>query len=411
MKSIFKRATCLLIAISLLASLVGCMLGKDREPFPYNGIEIRDELPGDGLSYSENTEEYALEVISGLIDSYVIKAGADAFFGEAKQKEVAQRIQKITAEELISEDKYISFIKAVEDGGESVINALASKDGSGVDEAKELYLELCHMLGSDYIGRTLYRMLIWSYEYSHDKSMAEYEKYGYSYKLEDAEAALRKKDTLIADIGEDNFLLAVRSAMAVPEVIFSGALESEKMAAFSDEEILIFLSYMNFSSLETTKAGWELMLSYSVPKSNTSDTPYISKLTYTMNREGDLEELAGVMSELHSLVIFIQKNMDTLDIALLREGKRDEFLSRAFSKLGDAEWQMLDTFTSIEINSSKYEAQARREFGADFTEYAASIGTYTLDELRAAVGTEDFYKTLEGFIAGISPAFSYGMSK
>ena len=158
-------------------------------------------------------------------------------------------------------------------------------------------------------------------------------------------------------------------------------------------------------------SGWSLVLSLFAPKSNTKDTPYVQKLLYTMNNEGDTASIATIMNDFMSLFSFVQKSLGTNDVHLLRSGARDEVLDLAFGKFGENEWALFESITTLKISSSKYESQARRVFGDDFTSYKNTVKTNTLAELRAAVGTDNFYKTLEGYIAGITPAFSYGMNK
>ena len=409
MKSMFKRVKSFALIFICLFSLFGCAIGDAEVPPAYSGIHITPDRPiSDTKTYSEETESYARRVIAEILSHYATEASVEAFFGSAKQSQAAEKIQKITAENLIAEEKYISFIAAIENSGAEVIDEIL--DG-GTAKSKELYLKLSKDFGIDYLSRTLYKLLIWVYEYSYDKSMAEYEQYGYSYKLDDANKALADKATLITDIGEEKFVLVAKSALILPELLFGGASQSEMMDSFTDEEILIFLSYTDFSSLNMSDSGWSLVLSLFAPKSNTKDTPYVQKLLYTMNNEGDTANVAAIMNDFMSLFSFVQKSLGTNDVHLLRNGARDEVLNLAFGKFGKNEWDLFESITTIKISSSKYESQARRVFGDDFTSYKNTVKTNTLAELRDSVGTDNFYKTLEGYIAGITPAFSYGMNK
>ena len=130
-----------------------------------------------------------------------------------------------------------------------------------------------------------------------------------------------------------------------------------------------------------------------------------------MNAEGDIADVAAVMNDLVGLMTFIKQNIDGIDVGLLRAGRRGDFLSRAFGKFTDDEWAKFESITTLDLSTSKYELQARRVFGTAFIEYKNGVQVKTLAELRAAVGQEDFYKTLEGYMAGITPAFSYGMNE
>lgn len=406
MKSIFERAIALALALVLAATLFGCSIGYVEEPPAYDGIDIS----GDDVAYSEATEEYATDVIAALIAYYAEEARVSAFFNSAKQSEATEKIQQITAANLLAEEKYLSFIALLEECGSDVIDEVLTGEG-GIEKTRALYLELVGKLGVDYIGKTLYEILIWTYEYKYEKNMSEYEKHGYQIHLDDANRALADKATLIDDIGEDKFVEVLKSVMIIPDLLFGGALESEAMSGFSDEEILIFLSHVDFSSLNMSNDGWSLILTTLAPTSDNSDLPYVYKLLYTMESEGDTANVAQVMNELVELIIFTVDGIDEVGVHLLRGGRRDEFLSLTFEKFSEAEWEKLDRIAGVQLSTSKYELQARRVYGTDFTNYKSAIQIKTLAELRTAVGTADFYTTLEGYIAGITPAFSYGMNK
>lgn len=406
MKNILKTVLCLILALFFVLPLASCVNGGGGTTTNKGGISIDD----DKEPYSKETEAYATEVILGLLEYYVQKRGADAFFNEEKRTEVAKKLQEITAKELIAEEKYLSFISLLDNSGKAIVDEMLALDSLGTDNTKKLYLEISEELGSDYIGTILYNIALWSYDYKYDKAMADYEEYGYSYKLEDAQRARDDQKVLSDEVGKERFIAVINSAISIPEILFEGALDSEKMDSFSNEEILDLIERIELDSLNMSDSAWTLMLSYFVPSSNSTSAPYIDQIFYTMQKEGDLSELASIMNDYISLIQFAQDNLDSEDVDLLREGKRKELLQRAFAKFGDAEWTKFEKVTSISVESSTYELVAKRKFGNDFTVYAGAIEPITITELRDSVGAEGFLEYLERYIAGISPAFSYGIN-
>jgi hypothetical protein len=85
-------------------------------------------------------------------------------------------------------------------------------------------------------------------------------------------------------------------------------------------------------------------------------------------------------------------------------------MQSVFQRFEDADWLQLSRMASLQIQKEKYDTLAVETYGEAYLQYKENLTTYTLAQLRAAVNSDNFYNVLRGYIAGISPAFSYGMT-
>lgn len=408
MKKMVKKASCLIVVLITLFSLFGCRISDKKEPTGSLDIYITDEE-----SYSNETIEYAKRVIFDLLTHYSQKSGVDKeiklFLSELRRTQISEKIQKATITGTISEDKYLTFISILENRGKGVIDSLVD----GVEDNENLtafYTELINAVGINYVGKTLYNSVLCLYDFFYDKFMYEYEKYGdkYGYLKADAEKVIEEKNTFIEHIGEERFTNLIKSAVLIPNLVLGGVDELGKMENFTDEEIIAFLSYIDFSSLEMTDKAWNIV--FSLFLQGNENGSYIEKIIYNA-KDKDIDNIVTIMNECVYILAFIQRNIDNKDVELLREGKSEEVLSRAFEKFGDEEWSRFEKIGSVDLSFEEYEKIAESEFGSGFTQYKDQVTIYTVDQVKEAAGKDNFYEVLKGYIAGISPAFSYGMNK
>ena len=406
MKKMVKKASCLIVVLITLFSLFGCRISDKKEPTGSLDIYITDEE-----SYSDETIEYAKRVIFDLLTHYSQKSGVDKamklFLSELRRTQISEKIQKATITGTISEDKYLTFISILENRGKGAIDSLVD----GVEDNENLtafYTELINAVGINYVGKTLYNSVLCLYDFSYDKFMSEYEKYGYGYLKADAEKALEDKNTFIEDVGEERFLSLIKSAVLIPNLVLGGVDELGKMESFTDEEIIAFLSYIDFSSLEMTDKAWNIVFSLFLQGNEKGS--YVEKIIYNA-KKNDIDNIVPIMNDIVYILAFVQRNIDNIDVQLLRDGKSEEVLSRAFEKFGDEEWSSFEKIGSVDLSFEDYEKIVESEFGSDFTQYKDAVTIYTLEQVKEAAGKDNFYEVLKGYIAGISPAFSYGMNK
>ena len=396
MKGSIVRAVLLVLLASLALVLFSC----SEDKIVQNGIEISEGAS----SYSPETKARAQDVIFSLLKGYLEKTTAVSL-PQATLDSLsahAERVRVITEGQPMTEQQYCEMLSLLEKEGERVIDELVSGEAS--EATLSLYRELSLLVSPDYVGKTLYHTVDYIYEYKYEENMRDYEQYGYEFLLIDAMALQRERQILQKDIGESSFSSATRAFYFVAALAKGGVHEQEVLSGFSDEEILLLVKSIRFSLGEITPEGWELLLSHLPATDNGS---YASRLLAKAKENGDVGKLSSVMGEMLALLASCRESLDTADVEHIRGMDAAALLKNAFEELDQEDWQRLERITTVPLVSADYEAVAAEYFGEDFTAYAAEITPATIEELRQSVGTEDFSKTLEEYIAGISPALSY----
>ena len=398
MKAFHKITASFLLACMAPLSLVGCSRPVEETQ---TGIIISPDV-----EYSDAALERAENVIYGLLLHYTEKT-VKPDLPEAtieKLRRISGEVCSVIATVPLAEEKFLELLRIFEDSGDEVISELIS-DGECRDKLLELYSEICAAVGHDYVGRVLYRILEYSLDYRYEKRMNEYQKYGFLYLLEEAKSAAEDKAVLVREIGEDNFLEFIRGAISVAGLWLGGGFDFEKSAKFSDEEILVFLSKIDFS-LELSDEAWQVLLSRGLPFVFAGDGLGFFD---TSLKNGDIDKLSCVMNAITRFISSVQKSLTTDDIALLRRGEREKLAESVFSRFSDDDWADFAVATSTDFAREDYERICLEKYGSEYEVYASSISPITLSELREAVLRENFYESLERYVGGISPAFSYGM--
>lgn len=400
MKAYHKITASFLLACIALLSLVGC--DQPREDVQ-SGIIISD----DG-EYSPAALERAEEVIYGLLLHYTEKTVKPELTEATieKLRRISGEVCSAIATVPLAEERFLELLCVLETSGKEVISELTSEGERG-GKLEELYSEICSLVGYDYVGRVLYRILEYSLDYRYEKRMSEYQKYGFLYLLEEARSAKEDKKILVQEIGEDSFLKFVRGAVSISGLWLGGGFDSEKSAKFSDEEILIFISKIDFS-LELSDAAWQVLLSRGAQFLFSGDG---AGFFGAAMKNGDLDKFACTMNAVSRLVSSIQTSLTTDDVSLLRSGEREKLMESVFSRFSEAEWADFASLTSVDVVREDYERICFEKYGSEYEIYADSLSPITISELREAVLRENFYESLERYIGGISPAFSYGMKK
>lgn len=411
MKIIFiKKLSAAIVLFSVLLSLVGCGTEDD---ICQNGIVITENHGGD---YSAETEKHAEDVIFYLLKTAyrtLISADVSSEQDESFRLE-AHKIRLATKTDRITEAQYNELLDILELRALSVITEFSRalgkmEDAVGLPKAKALYLELSEAIGADAVGELLYD--IWAYRIgkSYDDNMKKYaELSDEKYKTLAAEAE-RQLATLKDGIGEENFIVVTRLGFTLLDTVIGGALESEMMKSFSDAEIVAFVRHIGLSKLTVTADGWELILSELIPDGITPDTDYFNRVLYLMGEVGDTSSVAAEMNDVFKLFIFAADSFTEYDAACLRSGNYRELLRSLLVKFGDDEWAAVEKIHATSLNKEAYGSLAAEYYGDEFTEYLVTAPSATCEELRASLKTDAFYEKLEGYIAGMSPAFSYAI--
>ena len=397
-----------LLLISVLISASGCR--RSVSP-PKEGLVIKENI---NEPISNEVGERVKSTVSMLITLY-LEGTVTGTLPQTTLSEVEKVSEDIYGALLrynLSENTLDSLCTALNDVGTYAVSdivAIKTGDGDGSFEGiKALYLELSELVGSDLVGRLAYGITLYSYEYRYEKKIRHYNTYGYEYLLAEANAILEDKNILEGSIGEGSFVSVVKLGFMMSELLLGGALENGRLSAFSDEELLTIVTHVNASSLDIESPGWELLISMLAPDSAPqAEASYALHLLHTARAYNDISSFSAAMVEFTGLISFIQRTMTASDIALMRSEGIGACLSGIFARFGEEEWAMLARVGELSLNGEYYET-ACRYYGDDFAVYASAITPCTLAELRYAVEAEDFTEYLERYIAGISPAFTYG---
>ena len=392
-----KKLIATALAFAMAISFSGCV----ADPEYGKGIIITDDTRP-SAEIGERAEgvffDLLLHYYNGVSVSDLPDSTLEVFSA------MAADIRDIVDSNPPAEMAYSLMLDILEERGEAVVDEIVSakKWGGDYPLLSAFYSDMCALLGSDYLGGLIFELLVYYYDMSYDKNMSNYEKYGYTYMLQDAQKMKERSRVMQAEIGAEDFTTFLSSSLCLTN-IFSGEIEG--LDAFSDEEMLLFLTNLDLS-LSISEEGWAILIA--------DFSPYItsgiwSAYVKAMKRNGDASVVASYMEDILLLLRSVQSGLGTEDMALIREGDGKVLLASAFARFGDAEWQALYRISKMQLNNEEYENICKNKYGADYERYVAGLSVITADQLRGMVDSEKFYEGLEGFVGSISPAFSYGM--
>ena len=396
------------IILALSFSLFGC--GGDK-PIVKDKIEVENsEIP----PHSEETKLYAKEVIFSLLSGIEEAEKKSALTESEKQKLLkdTERLFTVSQEILIPERDYLSYFELIEKNESELISALTNLTSGSLDTLFGIYLELSDSAGSDYVGRVFYGVCLYLYDSKYEKQITLYESYGddkdkYKYLLMTAEGIKADKTVFEREIGAKNSVEFIKFSFFARELFLGGAFTDERMKSFTNEEILVFLKHLDFSGISIGKDGYKLISKYySKLLIAKKETTYFDEILYKAYYNNDIDKFADSADELISLLSSVKDSLKADDIGLLREGETEKFISNIFSRFTENDRALFEEISAVSV-SRDYDSIATEFFGDAYTTYKTSLVGADIDALRAAVGKDYFYTTLEAYIFGISPAFAY----
>lgn len=373
-----------------------------------SGIIISQENPHD-----KATEAYAETVIFSML-KYATQKKTGVSLNEKALQQLEQRakdVQAVLANNPLDDKLYRTFMEKVEQGGKAAIDeVLADTENGGAENSftavKTLYLDLSSTVGVDYVGGSLYDLSVYFYQYRYDETMANYEKYGYSYLKADAEKYQAEQTALKNSVGKANFITVVKSGFVFADLLFGEGLQAEQIAAFTNVEVLTFVKKLGLDTLTVNEDGWQLLLSHIISDEGDRYEMKLAKLL----KDHDLPEGARSVKLGIELLSNVINKLEESDVAYLREGDFTSFMQSVFQRFDEADWSLFKDVTTLNLHFENYDTLATETFGEAYVQYKENLTVFTLADLQAAVGTDNFYNVLRGYIAGISPAFSYGMT-
>ncbi len=398
LKKYIKPFLPFILAACFLLVLSSC--GEDDAVIK-NGIEITDKAP----SYSENTEKRAKDAIYSLLEYYTKRSTGVEEVPPKLEKTLGAHTEKIygvTRLSPISEVEYLRIVEIIEENAAQAIDGIFSEE-KNYDLALKLYEDISDIATADYVGVTAYHVLVYSYDFRYEEKMRDYEESGFGFLKEEAEALLSERNVLVG-IGAESFSDAVGALNFASALFSEGAHEENGLDGFSDEELLILIQNASFALDGINADGWKLLLSY-IPAEETGT--YISRLFAKAKSNGDVGAIAENMNEVTALLSEFKNSLGVDDMKLVREWSAQKLVKSFLSSLDDEGWARLERLSAAELKSEDYVYLAKDYFGEDFVKYLETISPKTAAELRESLETDSFFKTLEGYIAGISPALSY----
>lgn len=383
--------------VTFAAPLSACAGGGDGGS-ARQGIVITQ---ADDPVYAEESVQSLKDSVYALMEAYV-KA-------EYSLKELTQQMQErislyaagitdtVTGLKL-SAAQFNGLCAVLADG-----DTLAGFGGASLSFFSSLLGKLGAAAGFENTGALAYRLLLYAYDQSYDLAWERYATYGYGYLKTQAEEIAAEKAQWESEVGEDNFILAVQTLCALGSL--SGKLDGGIGSLLSDSELLLLIKAQTCTDLTLSDGGWALLLNLIARYAESS---YPAALISCAVESGDLAALCGEMNDVFALLRLIQSNMTAEQAQLLRQGQTQAFITAVFAAFGAEEWALFAHITGVTLEGGYEEAAAAR-FGQDFTNYADSVTVYSLAALQQAAGQENFIQILEGYLAGLSPALSYGL--
>lgn len=397
-----------LCAVSIF-SFASCV---KRPPTVQEGILI---IPQGSQAYSKQTEEYAqnviYEILEGFFQKTVISSLPQATINKLKTE--SKKLQELTSKAGLSETQYKNVMLFLEENTESYVGALArlyekKSEASDYQLLKGAYTELASKIGAELLGEIFYELAVYRCEYIYDEKMSDYKNHGYGYSKQDAEKAEREKRTLQEEIGKENFVSVIQMGCFLSELVFGGAFEGGQTESFSDLEILLILKQPSFNSITVKEDGWPLLFEYMAEIFPAE--LYATKLYEKFIENGDAKRFAAQMQNVVVLFTNIQNKLTIEQAAFLRKNEKNKAISSLFANFEEEEWALFERITSVALTKDDYLTVAREFYGDSFDAYCSNLKIPSLAELKNAVGRDDFSEKLLEYIAGISPAFSYGVT-
>lgn len=421
MKTVIKNLK--LIIIVALCFVLAAPFSACKKPQQdlTSGITIKENAE---VEYSLTTTNMATNAIYGFLCEYHTLVGSTVLTDKSKgrYKSAAKTVQEITAKEKVLEEDYLKFFKSLKDNTEEYAKSFNNlRNGSAKEEDQEVlkgaFKEVTALWGADAVASVLYELMLYRYDCKYADGMETFNQYkdqDGTYKLvaesakKDAEKAAEDKTVLASEVKKENFIPTVKLFFMLGEIFFGGGFNEGFLSSLSGEELVLILSEPDFSGIDITDKGWELILS------NTESvliSSYYKSLMKVAVNSGDVKAIASNMQTAIELICAIQNSIDNAVAEHLINGDNDKFIAACFNKFGDSEWAAFQKVTSVNINKDEYHKEATAYYGKGYTDYASSVKTYTFNELLNATNSDEFTSVLKGYFAGICPAFTYRGNK
>ncbi len=406
---ILKKALSLTMLFVIALPLI-CSCAKS------NVVKTNIEITPENQSYTYSAESisYAQNAIYTCLYSY-----EKAREGSVSQKDI-ENLQKKSKKlqsclpSTIDQDAYNSFFFTLSSNSKDIadgLNMIRGNDAkTGFEKLEKVYRALIDVVNKDYIAEVIYNYILVSCDEKYEAQMKAYNEYGYDYMLDKANEYLEMKDIVKTDIGKGNIVRLINYFFFVGNLYYGTGFDGAQLISFTEEEILIFIKSIDLSSLSITEKGYELIIaSYGESIINDTNKTFFDKVMFEAYNNGDSQQMAIFTREMISLIASAQKDITLDDVELLKDKETKSFFYSLIQHFDDEAWVRFDNACKQKINVEKYNALAKSYYKEDFEVYLENTSPATIEELKDACGTDSFNQTLEEYIFGICPAFSYDM--
>ncbi len=318
-KRLFCRLACGALALSCLLNFTACRAEPDA-PLSDPSVRLVIEPCRRTVSYSDAWRETATTRITTLAADFLEQTRGLRLNGELLQtlaERVRAQILPLFESLAIDETEYEALLGALEnrvrsDGGNSGTLALAFRlyrDASGVLGAGRSGELVCHL------------SQIWLADRA-EQCEARYEKYGYSWYLEDA-GRLRALQTDMAtglDAGQFAEMIEIAAWFCSLSDLRGGISGFSDGSVLTPDELALLVRRLgnSYAAAGETPAQWQIpaRLVRELSESATGKTA-VQSVLLTLSKDGFFTELAGLMPELLGLYAALVGCMSGADLLIL----------------------------------------------------------------------------------------------
>lgn len=318
-KRLFCRLACGALALSCLLNLAACRAEPDAPPSDPS-VRLVIEPCRRTVSYSDAWREAATTRITALAADFLEQTRGLRLNGELLQT-LAERgraqILPLFESLAIDETEYEALLTALEnrvrsDGGNSGTLALAfrlCRDASGVLGARRSGELVCHL------------SKIWLADRA-KQCEARYEKYGYTWYLEDAERlrALQNDMTTGLDAGQFAEMTEIAAWFCSLSDLRGGVSGLSDGSVLTPDELALLVRRLgnSYAAAGESPVQWQIpaRLVRELSESATGKTALQSVLL-TLSKTGFFTELAGLMPELLELYAALVGHMSGAELLIL----------------------------------------------------------------------------------------------
>ncbi len=421
MKSILLRTASFTLALFLLLGSVSCTNRKPNSEASESGVRLTVEPVPAHYSH-EQIASYAARITALCADA-VFRAE-----GIVLNETQRQKLNSTLCDALLPR---LAEIPVYPEETDAVLSALEETASGSESEGGLLplrfYQSSLSIVGSTRAGQLGYLAVSLWLDSREETCRARYEKYGYSWYLEDAEYYASLNGRMRDELGETGFCAAAEMLTFAASSLVGGVMAEDGHTAYglSAEELTAILRKQatHFAEISLTEAQWRLvgeLLAEAVPdRRNTPVTAVLDALKGT-----DYFARAGaVMPSLVALYGAFTSKMTPRDVETILWGSDETARMNTVCRVLAACDAELTTFlTAWETNAAsadEAERKALEKIGAwgDCQAFLEDCGTADATALRAAIAAsaseptnasaEQVGRTLRAYLATQNPYLYY----